>query len=220
MKRLLNIVTPLHTRTERSYLARMQDDKVECMSVARRYDAEFWDGDRRFGYGGYRYDGRWQPVAEKLVEEYGLGTGASILDVGCGKGYLLFELKKILGDVRICGFDISEYAIGNAMEEIRNGLFIHRAQDAYPFVDREFDLVLSLTTLHNLHLPELKAALGEIERVGRNKYIVVESYRNVQELFNLQCWALTCAAFLTPHEWEWLFGEFGYDGDFEYIFFE
>lgn len=220
MGRLFNVVTPLHTRTERNYLARMQDAKVECMQTARRFDADFWDGDRRFGYGGYRYDGRWQLVAEKLIEEYSLVPGAAILDVGCGKGFLLFELKKLLGDVRISGFDLSEYATRNAKEEIRDELFNHRAQDAYPFADNEFDLVLSLTTLHNLPLPELKAALREIERVGRNKYIVVESYRSVQELFNLQCWALTCAAFFTPQEWEWLFGEFGYTGDYEFIFFE
>lgn len=217
---LRNIVTPLHKTTTRNYLARMQDAKVECMQVARRYDADFWDGDRRYGYGGFRYDGRWKPVAEKLVETYNLRCDASILDVGCGKGFLLYELQQLLPDARISGFDISTYAIANAKEEIRERLFIHRAQDPYPFADKEFDLVISLTTLHNLHLPQLRSALGEIERVGKDKYVVVEGYRNEEELFNLQCWALTCAAFFTPEEWGWLFGEFGYSGDYEFIYFE
>jgi ubiquinone/menaquinone biosynthesis C-methylase UbiE len=220
MGRLLDIVTPLHTRTSRDYLARMQDDKVACMETARRYDADYWDGDRRFGYGGYRYDGRWKPVAERLIAIYDLKPDAAILDVGCGKGFLLFELQQLLPTARIAGFDISGYAIANAREEVRPHLFVHRAQDRFPFADNEFDLVISLTTLHNLHLPDLAAALREMERVGREKYLVVEAYRNEQELFNLQCWALTCAAFFTPAEWEWLFGTFGYGGDYEFIYFE
>lgn len=217
---LKSIVTLLHTRTVRDYLSRMVDSKVECMQAARSYDLDYWDGDRRYGYGGYKYDGRWKPVAEKLVEIYKLRPDAAILDVGCGKGFLLHELQQLLPAARICGFDLSDYAIANAKEEIRDRLFIHRAQDPYPFADREFDLVLSLTTLHNLRLPDLKSALKEIERVGKSKYLVVEGYRNEQELFNLQCWALTCAAFLTPEEWVWLFGEFGYGGDYEFIYFE
>jgi ubiquinone/menaquinone biosynthesis C-methylase UbiE len=198
----------------------MMTAKVECMQVARRYDADYWDGDRRYGYGGFYYDGRWKPVAEKLIETYSLRSDATILDVGCGKGFLLYELQLLLPEARICGFDASEYAIAHGKDEIHDRLFVQRAQDPYPFADQEFDLVLSLTTLHNLQLPELKAALGEIERVGKKKYLVVEAYRNEAELFNLQCWALTCAAFFTPDEWIWLFNEFGYSGDYEFIYFE
>ncbi|NVN99427.1 MAG: class I SAM-dependent methyltransferase [Geobacteraceae bacterium] len=216
---LRNIVTPLHTVTSRDYLARMVDAKVECMQVARRYDEDFWDGDRRYGYGGYRYDGRWRLVAEKLVETYNLRHDAAILAVGCGKGFLLYELQQLLPKARVCGFDISDYAIVNAKTEISDRLFVHRAQDSYPYADKEFDLVISLTTLHNLILPDLKSALQEIERVGKNSYLVVEGYRNEQELFNLQCWALTCAVFLSPEEWIWLFNEFGYSGDYEFIYF-
>lgn len=219
MRNLRNILTPLHTKTPRDYLARMQDAKVASMAVARRYGAEYWDGDRRYGYGGFRYDGRWRPIAEKLVETYNLRGDAAILDVGCGKGFLLYELQQILPLCRVCGFDISDYAINHAKEEVRDRLFIHNAQDSFPFADNEFDLVLSLTTLHNLKLPDLKSALQEMERVGKSKYLVVEGYRSEQELFNLQCWALTCAAFFTPEEWIWLFNEFGYSGDYEFIYF-
>ena len=215
----MDIVTPLHTITSRDYLSRMQDDKVSCMRVARRYDRDFWDGDRRYGYGGFRYDGRWRPVAEKLIEIYNLAPDAAILDVGCGKGFLLYELLQLLPAARISGFDLSDYAIANAKEEIRDRLFAHRAQDAYPYADQEFDLVLSLTTLHNLQLPDLKSALREMTRVGKHAYLVVEGYRCEQELFNLQCWALTCTAFFTPEEWIWLFSEFDYRGDYEFIYF-
>jgi len=220
MSILLEIITPLHTKTKRDYIGRMVDDKVACMKVARQYDRAFWDGDRRFGYGGYQYDGRWEVVAKKLIEIYQLGDDSKILDVGCGKAFLLYEIKKLLPNCRIEGFDISNYAIEHAKEEIKGDLFIHKAQDPYPYEDSEFDLIISFTTLHNLHIYELKSALNEIERVGKNKYIVVESYRNEEELFNVQCWALTCESFYKPREWIWIFKEFEYHGDYEFIYFE
>jgi SAM-dependent methyltransferase len=221
MGRLLNIVTPLHKATKRDYVARMMDDKVNCMLKAKEYEADYWDGDRRYGYGGYKYiPGRWKPVAQALIDIYGLKSNTRILDVGCGKGYLLHELKLLLPNAHVVGFDISKYGLANAKEEIRDNLFRYRAQDAYPFGDKSFDLVISLTTLHNLRLFELKTALTEIERVGKNKYVMLESYRNELELFNLECWALTAESFFDAAEWIWLYEHFGYSGDYEFIYFE
>lgn len=220
MGRLLSIVTPLHKKTKRDYVGRMTDNKVECMKVAKQYGQKFWDGDRRYGYGGYKYDGRWEAVARKLIETYNLPDNAKILDVGCGKGFLLYEFTRLLPNCSVAGFDISEYGLRSAKEEIKGNLFQYKAQDVYPFRDNTFDLVISLTTLHNLHVFELKAALSEIERVGKNRYIVVEGYRSEEELFNLECWALTCESFFKPQEWIWLFNEFGYSGDYEFIYFE
>ena len=220
MGSLRNLITQLHKKTKRDYVGRMTDNKTECMKIAKKYGEEYWDGDRKYGYGGYKYDGRWKIVAEQLIEAYNLKKNAKILDVGCGKGFLLYELKKLLPDSEISGFDISDYALANSKIEIRKNLFPHKAQEHYPFENKEFDLVISLTSLHNLHMSELKSALGEIERVGTHKVIVVESFRNEEELFNLQCWALTCETFLKPGEWVWLFEEFGYSGDYEFIYFE
>ena len=220
MGKLLNIVTPLHKKTKRDYLARMTDDKVHCMVTARKYGFDYWDGDRRYGYGGYQYDGRWKPVAEGLIDIYDLKSDAKILDIGCGKAHLLYELKKILSAAEIRGFDISHYAIRNAPEEIKNSLLQHRTQDAFPFEDRYFDLAVSLNCFHNLCFFDLKNALAETERVAKNKYVSVESYRNEQEQFNLQCWALTAQSFFNTFEWIWLFNHFGYTGDYEFIFFE
>jgi ubiquinone/menaquinone biosynthesis C-methylase UbiE len=221
MGRLLEIVTPLHRATKRDYLARMVDGKVECMLKAKEYEFDYWDGNRRYGYGGYRFiEGRWTPVAQALVDIYGLQRDAKILDVGCGKGYLLYELKKLLPDADIAGFDISRHGLADAKAEVRPYLFHHRAQDRYPLDDKHFDLVISLTCLHNLRIFDLQTALQEIERVGKNKFVMVESYRNELEQFNLQCWALTCEAFFDTASWIWLFNHFGYTGDYEFIYFE
>jgi len=218
--RILNIVTPLHKRTKRAYIDRMVDEKVHCMLKAKEYEFDYWDGDRRYGYGGYKYDGRWKVVAEKLIDIYNLQPDAKILDVGCGKAHLLYELKQLLPEAEIHGFDISRHGLADAPEAIRDSLFSYRAQDAYPYGDNHFDLVITLGCLHNLRIFELETAVREIERVGKNKYIMLESYRNEEEQFNLQCWALTAEAFFDTAEWIWLYNHFGYTGDYEFIYFE
>lgn len=220
MGNLVELFTPLHRRTSRDYLARMVDAKVEAMGVAKQYGPDYWDGDRRYGYGGYRYDGRWRPVAERLIERYGLGPGSRILDVGCGKAHLLYELQQLLPGAELRGFDRSEHALAGAPEPIRPCLFHHDAREPWPFPDQSFDLVVSLGALHNLRIFHLASALAEMARVGRRNYLMVESYRNDQELFNLQCWALTAESFFDAEEWVWLLDHFGYHGDYEFIFFE
>ncbi len=221
MGNLKNFVTSLHQSSNREYLPRMQDEKVSCMHVAKKYGAEYWDGDRRYGYGGYKYiPGRWESVARKLIETYGLMSGSKVLDVGCGKAYLLYEMLLLEPGLLVKGFDVSEHGINDSIDPVKQNLFLHKAQEEFPFDNNEFDLVISLGTLHNLRLPELKTSLEEIERVGKQGYIMLESYRNEMELFNLQCWALTCESFFDKEEWVWLYGEFGYTGDYEFIYFE
>ena len=220
MGKLVDYVTQLHQSTSRNYIDRMMDDKVHCMKKAKEYEADYWDGDRRFGYGGYKYlAGRWKPVAQALIKNYNLSNESSVLDIGCGKGYLLYEMKLLLPNLRISGFDISNHGIATAKQEVKEQLFIHRAQDPFPFQKNEFDLAISLGCLHNLRIFELEIALKEMERVASNGYLMLESYRNEQEQFNLQCWALTCESFFDTKEWIWLFEHFGYKGDYEFIYF-
>tara|TARA_B100001964_G_scaffold198713_1_gene224608 strand:+ start:189 stop:854 length:666 start_codon:yes stop_codon:yes gene_type:complete len=221
MGKLANYVTTLHQSTSRSYIDRMVDDKVNCMLKAKEYAFDYWDGNRRYGYGGYKYmSGRWKPVAELLIKNYNLTNNSSVLDVGCGKAFLLYEMKLLLPNLKISGFDISKHGLNDSKEEIKKNLFIHRAQDVYPFRDKQFDLVISLGCLHNLRIFDLKIALREIERVGKQGYVMLESYRNEKELFNLQCWALTCESFFDKDEWIWIYDQFGYKGDYEFIYFE
>ena len=221
MGKLVNITTALHESSNREYLPRMIDDKANCMIIAKQYEKDYWDGDRRYGYGGYSYmPGRWKPVAEKLIQNYSLTNESSVLDVGCGKGYLLFEIKLLLPGLRVAGLDISEHGLADAPKEIKDSLIKHRAQDNYSFENNEFDLVISLGCFHNLRLFDLEKALAETERVGKQGYVMLESYRNELELFNLQCWALTCESFFDHKEWPWIYEHFGYTGDYEFIYFK
>jgi len=165
-------------------------------------------------------NGRWRVVAEEIARHYQLPNDARILDVGCGKAFLLYEFTRVLSEARVTGLDVSEYAIQNAKAEVRPFLQMASAP-ALPFRDRSFDLVISILTLHNLYAFDLWKALAEIERVGRGaKYVVVETYRNEREKVNLLYWQLTCRAFHTPAEWEWVFGRSGYTGDHSFIVFE
>ena len=135
------------------------------------------------------------------------------------KSFSSYEIKNILSDIRILGLDISEHAIKEAPENIAENLKVFDARKKLPFKNNEFDLVISINTLHNFKIHDLKTSLSECERVGKKKYLVVEGYRNENELFNLQCWALTCESFFSEDEWKWIFDQFGYTGDYEFIYF-
>lgn len=217
----VDFLMKLHKSTPRDYRRRLtEDDKAECSEVASRFDRDYWDGERKYGYGGYRYDGRWRAVAEAMAVHYNLQPGASVLDVGCGKGFLLHEFTQILPGATVAGIDVSRYALENSKPEVRP--FLHRGTAAsLPFPDDAFDFVVSINTLHNLYNYELWPAVREIERVSRGaKHIIIETYRNEREKANLLAWQLTCRTFHTPREWEWVFEQTGYTGDYSYIVFE
>lgn len=217
----IDFLSAVHKKTQRDYLGRVNEfPKAEAAKLAKKFDRDYWDGDRKVGYGGYKYDGRWRAVADAIAQHYNLKAGDRILDVGCGKAFLLYDFTQSVPGIEVCGIDISEYGINHAKAEVRPFLKVCSATEL-PFEDKSFDLVFSINTLHNLYCFELDKALREIERVSNgNKYIVVESYRNEEEKANLLYWQLTCESFYTPEEWEWWFNHCGYSGDNSFIYFE
>tara|TARA_B100001057_G_C22463022_1_gene799634 strand:+ start:60 stop:722 length:663 start_codon:yes stop_codon:yes gene_type:complete len=220
MGKLKKIITKLHTSTKRDFISRMNDEKIKCMKIANQFGFEYWDGNRRYGYGGYKYiPGRWKSVAKMIIKNYKLKQTSKVLDAGCGKGFLLKEIKDLIPEIKIKGFDISRYAIKNSHPDIKKNLFLHNIKKKFPFKENFFDLVISINTLHNLDVANVNFSLQECQRVAKKKYVVVESYRNEKELFNLQCWALTCKTFFTPTEWKWIFKKSKFNGDFEFIYF-
>ncbi len=220
----IDFMKTLHKSTKRDYVSRVIDPvypKAKAASLAKKFDFDYWDGDRRICYGGYKYiPGRWTKVAKEIVNHYKLSNDSKILDIGCGKGYLLYEISKLLPNAEICGLDISDYAIANSKKEIKKYLLKGNANNL-PFEDNYFDLVISINTLHCLHSFDLEKALTEMERVGNfNKYLCVESFRNEEEKANLLYWQVTCEAFHNPDSWQWWFNLTGYSGDYSFIYFE
>lgn len=219
----IDFMSPLHKLTKRDYLARVNDPdypKAKSALLAKKWGYDYWDGDRRICYGGYKYiPGRWRGVAESLISHYELKPSHRVLDVGCGKGFQLVELLSVEPELKVTGLDISNYAISNAHEKVRDNLVLGTA-DQLPFPDNYFDLAFSINTIHNLPNYQLFNALKEIQRVSRKKYVCVESYRNEIEKANLLYWQVTCEAFCSPEEWEWWFKISGYTGDYSFIYFE
>ncbi len=224
MMKNVDFMTTLHQSKKRDYLARVNDfnfPKHKAAELAKKYDYDYWDGDRRINYGGYKYiKGRWEKVAEEMSRHYSLNSKSRILDIGCGKGYLLYDFLKVMPDAEVYGIDISKYAIENSKPEIKDKLRLGNAK-SLPWPDNYFDLVISINTFHNLYAFDLEKSLIEMERVSKkNKYICVESYRNEKEKANLLYWQVTCEAFNTPEEWLWWFEKNGYKGDYSFIYFE
>lgn len=214
-----NIFNYLHHKTSRNYDERSTPRKPEFAELAKKFDIEYWDRTRDTGYGGYIDDGRWARIADLFIAEYNLQPSSSVLDVGCGKGFLLKEIKTKLPGIKISGIDISQYAIDHSSPLIKDEL-VAGSCTSLPFEDNSFDLVISINVLHNLGVKELVCSLSEIARVSKSSsYLCVESYRTEDEKWNLMRWQLTCEAFHRPEDWRYLFELADYRGDYEFIFF-
>jgi ubiquinone/menaquinone biosynthesis C-methylase UbiE len=203
-----------HPKANRDYDKRAQEKTPEIIRIAKEFGKEFFDGDRKCGYGGYRYDGRWKAVAQKMKDYYQLAEDCAILDIGCAKGFLLHDFKELMPNCTVTGIDVSEYAIENAMPSVKPYLKVASAE-RLPYPDESFDLVISINSIHNLPLGRLKKALKEVERVSRgHSYITVDAWRNEMERGNLYKWVLTAETMMHVDDWKKLFAEVGYTGDY------
>ena len=209
----INLLTT-HPAVNRNYDKRAQEKTPEIIRVAREFGREFFDGDRKCGYGGYKYDGRWKAVAQRMKDYYRLAEDCAILDIGCAKGFLLHDFKELMPNCTVAGIDVSEYAIENAMPSVKPYLKVASAE-TLPYPDKSFDLVISINSIHNLGLEPLKAALKEVERVSReHSYVTVDAWRNEEERENLYKWVLTAETMMHVDDWRKLFDEVGYTGDY------
>ena len=217
--RFIKLITKNHNKTNRNYFKRMTKNKINCIKEAIKFSKNYWDGNRKFGYGGYYYDGRWKGIAKKIIKKYNLSNSSKVIDLGCGKGFLMKDIKDQLPKIKIIGLDISSYAIKNRIDK-NIEIIKYDMRKKLPFKNKSFDLALSINCLHNYNLIELNIALDEIIRISKKQYLSTESYRNFKEMINLQCWALTCKSFFSKEEWEYLLNKKKYMGDFELIYFK
>lgn len=204
-----------YPRTKRDVAERGQTKTEEDRRIARQFGYDFFDGDRRHGYGGFNYLPRfWQPVVPTFKEHFGLRAGDRLLDVGCGKGFMMHDFTLLVPGLVVKGIDISQYAIDHAIEEVRAYVQVADAK-RLPFADRSFDVVISINTIHNLAREECGQALREIERVARcGAFITVDAYRTQEERERMLAWNLTAQTILHVDEWKAFFAEVGYSGDY------
>lgn len=203
-----------YPKIKRDYDKRMAEKTPDVIKIAKQFGRDFFDGERKYGYGGYEYDGRWKSIVARMKEYYQLPENAAILDIGCGKGFMLYDFKELMPQCTIAGIDASKYAIENSMPTVKPFLKVASAEKlSYP--DKSFDLVISINSIHNLPLPRLKDALREVERVARgHSYITVDAWRNELEKENLFKWVLTAETMMHVDAWHKLFAEVGYTGDY------
>ena len=204
-----------YPRTKRNVDERGATKTEDVRRIARQFGQEFFDGDRKYGYGGFKYFSRfWQPVVPTLQKHFGLTSSSSLLDVGCAKGFMLHDLEELIPGISVAGVDVSDYAIEYAMEGVQSKVQVADARDL-PFSDNSFDVVIAINTIHNLERDGCAKALREIERVSRKgAFITVDAYRDDEEKERMFAWNLTAKTIMSVDEWVAFFKEVGYTGDY------
>ena len=204
-----------YPKSKRNLKERENQKSEKDRTIARKFGKEFFDGDRKHGYGGYKYNPRfWQPVVPTFKEYWKLNSSSSILDVGCGKGFMLYDFSKLIPGIKLNGIDISEYAVESALPEVKEFITVANAKKL-PFKDDSFDFVISINTVHNLERVECAQALREINRVSKkNAFITVDAYGNEEEMSRMHAWNLTAKTIMSVNEWKSFFKEAGYGGDY------
>ncbi len=204
-----------YPKTKRNVKERGMEKTEENRDIARKFGQEFFDGKRRNGYGGFNYHSRfWQPVIPTFQKHFNLTSESSVLDAGCGKGFMMYDMAELIPGITVKGIDISEYAIEKTIEDMKPHVQVADTI-ALPFENSSFDIVISINTVHNLEKDECGEALQEIERVSRGKsFITVDAYRNDEEKKLMYAWNLTGRTIMHVDQWKKLFEEVGYTGDY------
>lgn len=201
--------------TKRNLTKRNNLKSKKIQNIARKFGKDYFDGKREYGYGGYYYHKKfWTKVVKDFKKFYHLTNKSKILDIGCGKGFMIYDLKKLLPKAKIKGIDISKYAIKNSKKEVKHLLNLGNAKKL-KFKDNTFDLIISINTLHNLNKKECSMALKEINRVSKkNAFITVDAYNNAKEKKRMYAWNLTAKTIMHEKEWIKFFKKNNYKYDY------
>lgn len=204
-----------YPKPKRNLDKRLSEKTPDVVKIARQFGKDFFDGDRKHGYGGFSYNPKyWSEVVRDFVEYYMLKPGSKVLDLGCAKGYMLYDFKRQFPEIEVFGIDISDYAIENAHPDVKDNLIVGDAKKIN-FDSNFFDLVISINTIHNLDLDECKQSIKEITRVSKkNSFLTVDAYNTAEEKKRMYMWNLTAKTIMSVNEWKKTFNELNYHGDY------
>ena len=204
-----------YPKTNRDIKGRLQEKTENDRIIARKFGKDFFDGSRSHGYGGFPYNSRfWEPVVPTFQKHWSLNKNSSVLDIGCAKGFMIYDIQRLIPGIKVYGIDISQYAIDKAKEEIKDCCKVASAT-LLPFDDNSIDVSISITTLHNLDEKDLVKSLLEIERVSRiGSFITLDAYRNMAEKERMDAWNLTAKTVMHVDKWKEFFKDVGYTGDY------
>ena len=220
MKREVNLLE-FYPQSKRPIADRGNLITEQDRAIARKFDIEYFDGDRLTGYGGYNYSPRfWTETVAHIKDFYNLDDNSKILDIGCAKGYMMHDLSLLIPGAEIKGVDVSNYAKENSIESMQDNIVVANANNL-PFPDDYFDLVIAINTLHNLPLIDCKQAFREISRVTKNNsFVMNDAWRNEKGKKSMLNWNLTALTYMSCDDWEELFNEVDYKGDYYWFFAE
>ncbi len=183
-------------------------NKIRAWELSKDY----YDGNRLNGYGGFKYDGRWQKMLPKIIKKYKLTKNSKILDLGCKKGFLLKDLNILIPGIKTVGIENHPYALKKAVK--CKSKLIQSEYYKIPYKKKYFDLVIAFNSLYMYNLGDVIKSLKEIERVSKNSYIVLASGENDKERNKFYKWTLIGTSILLQKEWKKLFKNIGFTGDY------
>ena len=177
--------------------------------IAASYrDERFYDGDRADGYGGLHDDGRWKPIAERIVEHYGL-AGKRVLQLNAHKGFLVRELNLLCSAY---GQEVSQYAVHNAVTDLEWSEFTR-----LPYGAGEMQFIIAASCVYSLSLPDAMKCLKEIQRVSSGRaWVTLAAYETPEDLMLLRQWFLLGTTILTKADWLEVMRHCGYSGDYRF----
>ena len=204
-----------YPKSKRDLSVRKQNKTKQVKLIARKFGKDFFDGERKYGYGGYKYNPKfWKKVVPTFRKYWNLKKGDTLLDVGCGKGFMIYDFKKKIKGLEVYGIDISSYAIQNSVDEVKHRVSIANSKNL-PFADNSFDYVISINTIHNLSKKDCAKSLREIERVSKKgSFLTVDAYRNKKQKTRMYQWNLTAKTIMSTNQWKKFFKENKYSGDY------
>jgi ubiquinone/menaquinone biosynthesis C-methylase UbiE len=214
MGRSINLLKN-YPSSKRNLDKRLEEKNSRVRKIARKFGKDFFDGDRKYGYGGFKYHKKfWQKVVKDFKKYWKLSKNSSVLDIGCGKGFMLYDLKKEIPGIKLNGIDVSNYAIRNSKKEVKKYLKVADARKL-PFTDKSFDIVIAINTIHNLNKRDCAKSIKEINRVCKKKsFITVDAYRNRLEKEKMYKWNLTAKTIMSVKQWKAFFKKNSYKGDY------